>query len=298
MFVPSPGGIVDSHMHMWRWADLRTRWVPPDPLARDFLPSRYVASAIRAGVVSSILVEAGASLRELHALRSRADADGHVVGTVASLDLSAQDVRVQIERLATSPGVSAARMNAESHPDRGVLHLASVKDALGAVADAGLAFEFLVIGEQLPHVRALLDGCPGLSATIEHLGKPRLGDASAVRAWRHDMAGLAAGSAATCKLSFGFRADSLDAIAASHQGWPLEQLEPVVEWLLETFGPTRLMWGSDWPLSSLLGSYDDCVAAWQTLLRSLSANDLQLIFAQNASVFYGLEHRGQWDPRG
>lgn len=282
------GPLFDAHVHLWRWADLQHRWIPPHPLARDFLPAHYAAMAREAGVVASILVEAGSSLDELETLRSDVDSGGHLVGAVASLDLTARDAQAQVERLAATPWIRAARMNIESHPDPHVLRRKEVKEALAAVAEAGVGWEWLVTAEQLPDVRAALDARPDLRSLVEHLGKPRLDDPAAIAAWRTDMAGLAADSAAVCKLSYGFRADVLGSFGAGRATWPIERLQPVVDGLLEMFGASRLCWASDWPLSSLLGTYADGLGVWRRLLRYPSADVSRRIFAHNTAGFYGV----------
>jgi L-fuconolactonase len=280
--------LIDAHVHLWRWADLQHRWVPPQPLARDFLPADYAATAREAGVVASILVEAGSSLDELEMLRSDEDSDGHIVGVVASLDLTAPDARDQVERLATTPRIRAARMNVESHPDPHVLRRPEVNEVLGAVAEANLGWEWLVAAEQLPDVRTVMDAHPDLRALIEHLGKPRLDEPAAIAAWRTDMAALAADTTAVCKLSYGFRADVLGSFGAGPATRPMSQLQPVVDGLLEMFGASRLCWASDWPLSSLFGTYADGLAAWRRLLRWPAADVGRRIFADNAAAFYGV----------
>jgi L-fuconolactonase len=285
--VSTFGGRVDAHLHQWRWADLQTRWRPPLALARDFLPSHHAPLARRSGVVASVVVEAGSSDEELRLVTHGLAEEGQVVGSVAALDLTDDDVISRIERLMASPYVCAARMNVEAHPDRDVLLRPGVKTALAAVAEAGLGWEFLVVAEQLPHVRQLLDACPTLHATIEHLGKPRLEDEVDLSVWRDAMAGLAADSGVLCKLSYGFRSDALQELAKPGAGWPISGLQPVTDWLLRCFGTGRLMWGSDWPLSSLLGTYEEGLQMWQRLLGSLGDVDLERIFSLNAATFYG-----------
>lgn len=287
--LPAPNAqsaVVDAHLHLWRWADLRARWSPLPQLARDFLPKAHVTRVQPLGVRASVLVEAGSDIRELSGLAEGLLREGHGVAVVAAVDLTAPAAASAAERLAELSYVRAARMDFESHPDPTVLTRKAVQSALKAVKDSGLRWEFLVRGEQLSQVRRLLDRYPTLPATIEHLGKPRLDDPERLAAWHVDIAGLARDTNVTCKLSYGVRADALKENARSANKWPIAELSPLVAWVLESFGAKRVMWGSDWPLCSLMGTYGEALEAWRYLLRDVRRDELIAICASNALEFY------------
>lgn len=277
---------MDTHLHGWRWADLRTRWPAPQPLDRDHLPRATARLAALAGVESAMLVEAGSSLEELVALATEPGAERFVTGIVATLDLTSPSVREAIEVLRATPLVRGARMNLEALGDATVLRRRPVLEALRAVAEAGLVWEFLVTAEQLSDALAALAAVPDLRAVVEHLGKPLLTDPVAKAAWKHDMHRVAADTRAMCKLSFGFRADSLELVARERSGWPIEALREPVAHLLGEFGPDRLVWGSDWPLSALLGRYSDSVEAFDRLVEGCQPAEMERIFRTNAEGLY------------
>jgi len=288
MNVFEPLRIVDTHLHLWSAEEITRRWVPPPLLRRDFLPEAHGRLLRRAGVERAVLVEAGENSLALHGLAARLASTGIQTRVVASLDLRSRSAASRIAAAHAESTVRALRMNLEGATDLDFLDRPSTVSLLGLVSQAGLRWEFLVTSEQLPAVRRVLERCPELVAAIEHCGKPRLDDPSSLRRWRDEMSALATGSRARCKLSFGFRADAIDEYEAGVARWPAG-LAPLARWIVESFGPQRTMWGSDWPLSRLLGSYRDALTFWLQAFGPLSTADRAWIFSATAHEFYGLD---------
>ncbi|WP_322092351.1 amidohydrolase family protein [Paraburkholderia bannensis] len=71
-------------------------------------------------------------------------------------------------------------------------------------------------------------------------------------------------------------------------GWDNATLEQYVLHLLKTFGPERIMGGSDWPVLTINGDYTGWFDSAQTLLGSLTATHRNRIFKLNAVEFYRL----------
>jgi L-fuconolactonase len=75
---------------------------------------------------------------------------------------------------------------------------------------------------------------------------------------------------------------------ADHKSWRTEDLRPYVDCVLEYFGPRRVMFGSDWPVCLLAGSYSQVLESFQGLLTELSGAEQSGIFGDNAVDFYRL----------
>ncbi len=124
---------------------------------------------------------------------------------------------------------------------------------------------------------------------VDHAAKPPLASAwndEPMQAWRSNLAALAELPNVQCKLS-----GLLTELAPADRITPesaTARLRPVVDALLNWFGPERLMWGSDWPVLTLAGSYADWVAASDTLLAPLSAGERAQVLHGSARRFYGL----------
>ena len=148
------------------------------------------------------------------------------------------------------------------------------------MAEEGLTFDALVFPRHLPTLSEFAHRYPGLDIVIDHAAKPDIA-AGALDSWARDIGAIAGETRLVCKLS--------GLITEAGPGWSAEQLRPYVEVLLEAFGADRLMWGSDWPVVNLAGSYASWRTAAETLLAGRSDDERAAIFGQTASVFYGLD---------
>ena len=124
----------------------------------------------------------------------------------------------------------------------------------------------------------ILDEFPKLRAAINHISKPSIKD-GVLAPWAELIEKAAACENVYCKLS-GMITE------ADHQAWKPEDLAPYIKHILEVFGPQRCMFGSDWPVCLLAGTYDDVVEALQQNLRDLKPQEIESIYWGTASRFY------------
>jgi len=122
--------------------------------------------------------------------------------------------------------------------------------------------------------------CPRLRLVIDHLAKPpiaehQLGD------WAIDMAKVARLPGVWCKLS-GMITE------ANWRQWTPADLKPYVDHVVREFGYDRLMFGSDWPVATLAGSYARVAGALREVLGELDPADAAKVWGGNARQFYRL----------
>lgn len=242
--------ILDSHLHLWDPEALGYTWLE-GPLARRFgdveLEHARIASASdeRAVFVQAETVEDD-FLGEVRWVAEQAERLG-VVGIVAGARLDrGTDTTVHLESLTAEPLVVGVRHLLQGEPDGMMLSSAFISGAR-EVAAHGWTFDACVRAAQLPDVARLSGAIPELRIVLDHLGKPEVGTASAPRTpsveWERDLAELARHPGVFCKVS------GLPAEAGGD--WSLAQLEPFLDTAADVFGPERLMWGSDWPVSAV-----------------------------------------------
>ena len=152
----------------------------------------------------------------------------------------------------------------------------AVQSALQAMADCDLVFDALVKPVHLPRLLTLSARHPRLRLVVDHGAKPDLRtapDDAGRAAWCRDLQTLARETPAVCKLS------GLWTEAAP--GAPVSAVQGAARSVLDAFGPARVMWGSDWPVLELAGSY----AQWLACARGLVAP------AESDAVFNGTARR-------
>jgi L-fuconolactonase len=289
-----PQEILDAHHHVW---DLSVREQPflhshPDlaPLRRNFTVADLTPLAAAAGVTGTVVVQTVAEpgeTPELLALAAGAGAGAAgpslIRAAVGWVDVTAPGVADALAALLAGPGgdrLAGIRHPVLTEPDEEWLARPEVLRGLAAVGAAGLTFDLVVRPAQLPSAVAAARAVPGLVLVLDHLGnvdpEPEVDEA-----WAAAFRLLARQPSTVGKLS-GILADP------SPDGPPgdVTHLRPYYDLALECFGPDRLMFGTDWPVSTLGAPYGDVVAAAQALTADLSEPERAAIFAGTARRVY------------
>lgn len=272
---------IDSHQHFWSLARGDYGWLTPAlaPIYRDFAPADLAPELEALSIDRTILVQAAPTLAETEHLLGIAATTPWVAGVVGWVDFEARDAPGQIRRLAAQPKLVGVRPMIQDIADDHWMLRRELDAAFGAVIEAGLAFDALVLPRHLTHLRALLRRHPGLRAVIDHGAKPRIADRVS-EPWATDITAIAAESTACCKLS--------GLATEARQGWSEVDLGPYVGRIVSAFGADRVMWGSDWPVLLLAGTYRGWHDAASGLIASLDVVAQARIMGGTAAEFYRL----------
>jgi L-fuconolactonase len=271
---------IDSHMHLWRIARGDHGWIEPgSPLDRDFTLGD-LRPHLR-DVEALVLVQAAPTDAETHYLLEQAAiSDGLIKAVIGWADLAAPDAPARIEALARNPLLRGLRPMLQDLPDAGWILRPDIAPALAAMRQAGLTLDLLVKPHQLPALLRLADRHPDLPMVLDHGGKPAIGSGE-WRSWAGDVARLARETGIVCKLS--------GLITEAGAGWSPGRLRPCADHLLDCFGASRVMWGSDWPVVTVYGSYQSWRETADALTASLPLADRTEIFGGTAARFYGMK---------
>ena len=275
--------IIDAHQHFWRIDRGDYGWISDEisAIRRDYLPTHLRAYLDHFGIDRTILVQAGETLSDNAFMADCAVEAGFVGGIVAWVDLTAPDIGAHLAGLAALPLIKGIRPVLQGIEDTNWILQPAVISALRQARDLGLRFDALITPRHLEVILQLALEVPDLPIVIDHAAKPviRAGrPAGAV--WRDGMARLAGHDQIHCKLS---------GLATEFgPGWSAETLAPVADHLLAEFGPERVMWGSDWPVLELEGSYPQWFTVLQALISGRSLVEQAQILGGTARQFYGV----------
>lgn len=290
--------MIDAHHHLWearRRFPLGGDWLlgavgygwaeagVPD-LDRDFLPSSLEPLLAGAGVARTIVVQAVHAEGETEWLLDMGAGASTIAGVVGWTDLSAPPDVVR-ERLAAfrASGLVGVRHLAQFDRDPRWLLQPEVTRGLEVVSALGLPYDLLLTPDQLDLVPQVSERLPDLRMVIDHLAKPAIA-AGVLDPWREAMGQAARNPNVFCKLS-GMVTE------ADHQRWKPGDLLPYIEVAMDAFGPGRLMFGSDWPVCTLAGTYQQVVDALDENLQALIGGDRDArdaIYGGTAAEFYGI----------
>jgi L-fuconolactonase len=272
--------IVDSHQHFWRLDRGDYGWLTPDlsPIYRDYLPEHLAPLIGSAGVGATILVQAAATVAETRFMLDLAREHAFIAGVVGWVDFESAEVADTIAGLAADPHLVGLRPMIQDIPDPDWMLDTSLAPAFEAMVDHGLVFDALVLPKHLPALLELAARYPDLAMVLDHGAKPPIA-AGNLDVWKQGIAALARETPMTCKLS-GLVTEARSAAPSV--------LAPAVNHLLESFGPKRMMWGSDWPVCELACSYDEWRTVSHTLLARLGVSEREQIFSATARATYGI----------
>lgn len=284
--VPPTVPIIDAHQHFWRLSRGDYAWLTPQltPLYRDFEPGDLRPMLDAHGVAGTVLVQAAATVDETRFLLGLADEHPWILGVVGWIDFDRPHAAVaQLDELCAHPRLVGVRPMVQDIPDVDWLARPEHGPVWDAIAGCGLIFDALIKPEHLENLAGLLERRPELTCVIDHAAKPTVanGKDGPFWVWSNWMQHIARESSACCKLS--------GLVTEAGPGWTADALRPFVDVLLDTFGPRRLIWGSDWPVLNLAGTYAQWFDACRRLISELTPEEQASIFGGNAMRAYQLE---------
>jgi L-fuconolactonase len=271
--------LVDAHQHFWQLADRNGAWPPPELAAiyRDFLPGDLAHLLEAHGVARTVLVQSMPNEDDTRFMLGLAERAPFIGGVVGWVDMKAPDAPARIAALAQDPMLKGLRPMLQDLEDDRWIADPALAPAVDAMLRHGLSFDALVLPRHLSALLAFAERHPDLPIVIDHGAKPLIAQ-GVMAPWRDDIARLAALPQVCCKLS--------GLVTEAGAGWDVERLRPYVDHLVASFGPQRLIWGSDWPVLNLASDYAGWIAASLSLLDGLDEAERQAVMGLNARRFY------------
>ncbi|MDZ5454295.1 amidohydrolase family protein [Labrys sp. ZIDIC5] len=278
--------IIDSHVHLldparlgYAWAEgitgLRSKAVPADV----FAAAKPVE--IERFVFVEVDVDAGQHLDEAAWVAELAAAEPRLGAMVASLPLEkGMAVQADLERLRQHKALRGIRRLIQGQADPEFCLQPGFLAGLKLLARHDLSFDICILHHQLPNVIRMVQQCPDVRFVLDHIGKPAI-KAGEMEPWRADLKRLAALPNVHCKIS-GVCTE------ADHRSWTRQEITPYVEHALESFGFERVMFGSDWHVLELAGTYPDWVHVVDEIVHDCSPSERRKLFRDNAAAFYRL----------
>jgi L-fuconolactonase len=279
---------IDAHQHYWLMSRGDYDWLTADagPLYRDFMPADLAESLRRCAVSATVLVQAAATETETRFLLDLAQQCPSIAGVVGWVDFEADDVAERICDLVLDGRgkLKGVRPMVQDIPDPDWLDRPELDTAFEALAAHGLTFDALVTPRHLPVLENRLRRHPALMAVIDHAGKPDIAG-GAFEPWATHLERIARSGTAYCKLS--------GLLTQAGRGAGIEDLNKYVAHIFHCFGGERVIWGSDWPVVTTSGSYEDWLELALALVDRHAPAHVEAVFASNAKRFYQLRDPAQ-----
>jgi L-fuconolactonase len=273
---------IDSHQHFWDLTKLAYPWMPPPPnlLAKNYLPMDLKPILDANRFDGCVVVQAAQVDAEAEWLLSLADRYAFIKGVVAWVDLKSPNLGARLDVLQKHPRFKGVRHIIQDEPDNNWTLNPDVLRGLGELAARGIPYDMLVKPPQLHVVEPVAEKVPKLRMVVDHIAKPYIKDRK-MEPWAKQMEAIAKIPQIYVKLS-GMITE------ADHKNWKAPDLAPYINHVWQLFGPQRSMFGSDWPVCLLAGSWKQVLAALTQCLGPLNQASRDRVMGETATEFYRL----------
>ena len=276
---------VDAHQHFWNNEAGDYPWLDrPENAAINctFGPDMLAPLLGEAGIDRTVLVQAMDSAKDTESMLVLAAENAWIGGVVGWVPLDNPDAAgKRLETLLRNTKFKGVRhlIHEEADPDWVVRDV--VIEGLKVLAAMDVPFDVVaVFPNHLKHVPELAERVPNLRMVIDHLAKPPI-KSKAMDDWKQQMVQAAGYPQVYAKVS------GLNT-AADWNTWTAQDFEPYIDVAFEHFGANRLMFGSDWPVATLAGTYRQVWDATRQVVARYGPEAELAIFGDTAAQFYRL----------
>lgn len=286
--------LIDSHHHLWEYSAPEYPWISEEMsiLRDDFLPSQLREVSRSSGVGGFVTVQARQSILETETLLRIAAEHPPVLGVVGWVPLASATVDQDLRKLSASPWLKGVRHVAQDEPDDRFLVGTEFNRGIAQLADLGLVYDILIYARQLPAAIEMVDAHPAQPMVLDHIGKPTIRPGVFDEQWERDFRELAKRPNVSCKFS-GVVTEIRPAVGgATSAEWSVDDIRRYWDVALDAFTPSRLMFGSDWPVCLLRTPYVRWLETVGELAAGLTPSERRGIFSTNAARVYQLDLNG------
>lgn len=274
---------IDSHQHFWRYDPSEYGWISDQMtiLQKDYMPDDLKPLIDSTGIDATVAVQARQSLDETEFLLELSDQYEFIQGVVGWVDMRSSDVPVQLEKYAQHPKFVGVRHVVHDEPDDQFMLGDAFLEGMKHLKIHNLTYDLLLFPQHLPIAIEVVQQFPDQPFVLDHIAKPLIKD-SILEPWATDIRKLASYDNVYCKVS-GMVTE------ANWQQWQQTDYVPYLDVVFECFGIDRLMFGSDWPVCTLSGSYPQVVGIVEDYISQLSDDEQSKVMGGNATRFYSLD---------
>ncbi|MBC6998791.1 amidohydrolase family protein [Cytophaga sp. FL35] len=274
--------IIDSHQHFWIYDERKHAWID-DQMAiirRDFLPQDLKPVYENHGVDGCVAVQADQTLEETEFLLNLSNENDFVKGVVGWVDLRSTSLPEQLEKYQENENLKGWRHIVQGEADHNFLLRNDFLNGISLLEKYNHTYDILVFPHQLGAVLEFVKKFPNQAFVIDHIAKPYIKDGF-FDGWSLLMKEISKHENVFCKIS-GMITE------ADYDNWSKEEIFPYMNLILEAFGPNRVMYGSDWPVCLVAGTYPQVKNLVKDFIQDLSTTEQEKIMGKNAMAFYNL----------
>ncbi len=273
--------MIDVHVHFWKYNKIKDAWITGEMqlLQRDFLPKDLEPALNENGIKGVVAVQSDQSENETLFLLELANKNPLIKGIVGWVDLQNENLENKLLHWSKHPAIKGFRHIVQAEAD-GFLQKEKFLNGIKSLQKFEFTYDILIYENQLKEAIEFVNKFPNQKFIIDHCAKPSIKN-NGINEWKNGMKKIAKNENVYCKAS------GLITEAKWNQ-WKEKDFYPYLDVVFESFETDRILFGSDWPVMLLSGTY----RKWKNLLEKymlqFSDEEKQKVFGNNAIKFYNL----------
>ena len=273
---------IDSHQHFWKFDPVKYDWITEEMsvIKKDFLPGDLKPVLQKNNFDGCVTVQVEQTEKENDFLLNIAERNDFIGGIVGWVDLQSKNIEDRLVYYKQFQKLKGFRHILQGEKKRDLMLSPEFKKGISYLAKYDFTYDILIFPDQLMFARDLVNEFPEQKFVIDHLAKPYIKDGK-IEEWKKDIETIGAFENVSCKIS-GMVTE------ADWKKWNTKDFFPYLDVVVNSFGPNRIMYGSDWPVCLVAASYDQALGIVQKYFSSFSKDEQDAFFGGNAIKFYNL----------
>ncbi|MEO7046777.1 MAG: amidohydrolase family protein, partial [Ferruginibacter sp.] len=242
---------IDAHQHFWQFDPVRDNWITDDMsvIQKDFLPDDLKPVLKDNSINGTVAVQASQSENETIFLIALSEKYDFIKGVVGWIDFQRDDVMEMLAKYKSFPIVKGFRHVLQGEAQRDLMLQPFFKKGIAALQHFGFTYDLLILPDQLKFCIELVAAFPEQKFVIDHIAKPNIKNGE-IEDWQHQIKKISAYPNLYCKIS-------AMTTEADWKNWKQQDFKPYLDVIVNAFGTRRIMFGSDWPVCLVAGSYEE-----------------------------------------
>lgn len=273
---------IDAHQHFWKFDPTRDAWINEEMkvIRKDFLPMDLEKVLQKNDFEGCVAIQSDQSeVENIFQLRNAEEFD-FIKGVVGWIDFEKANVEERLQYYSGFKKMKGFRHILQGELQRDKMLQPVFMKSVGLLRKYNFTYDILIFSDQLKYLPTFISAFPDQPFVIDHMAKPGIKD-NRIEQWKEDISKVAKFENVFCKVS-GLVTE------ADWNNWKREDFVPYLDVIADSFGTSRIMFGSDWPVCLEAASYEEVVGIAGQYFSRFSKDEQEQFFATNANKFYKL----------
>jgi L-fuconolactonase len=275
--------IIDSHQHFWKYNPSRHNWINDNMsvIRKDFMPSDLKTIYVENNIDGCIAIQVDQTINETNFLLNLAKENTFIKGVVGWIELRAPNINEVLNHYSNFEQIKGFRHLVQGENDNKFLLRSEFLRGISYLEKYNYVYDILIFPNQLEMALEFVKKFPNNKFVIDHIAKPNIKD-NLYREWAKLMSKISNYENVFCKMS-GMITE------ADYKLWTPDQITPYMDLVLKSFGSKRILFGSDWPVCLVAGSYKKVKELVVNFIEKLSENEKANVMGKNAINLYNIK---------